>query len=219
MRPESSAAGSQGRARHAPAADIPQRLMTVAAELFARHGFAATRLREIVRTAEVDLSTVNFYFGGKEGLYAATLKELAVPVPVQVRVAGNAESAEDALYRQVLAILKRFVDGEAASTLGRILAHESMNPTEYFEQLVADVLRPELDSLRAIARRLAGDGADDAVLGRVAMSVMGQCLFYLFARGAVDRIYPGAQARDCEVLARHITGFSLMGIAVHTSRP
>ena len=217
MWPAYSAAGSQGRARHEPSAEIPRRLMAVAAEMFARHGFAATRLREIVRTAEVDLSTVNFYFGGKEGLYAATLKELAVPAAGS-RPAGSAESAEDALYRQVLAILRRFVEGEASSTLGRILAHESMNPTEHFEQLVADVLRPELDSLREIARRLAGEGADEAALGRVAMSVMGQCLFYLFARGAVDRIHPGAQSRDCEVLARHITGFSLMGIAVHTSR-
>jgi TetR/AcrR family transcriptional regulator, regulator of cefoperazone and chloramphenicol sensitivity len=217
MRQMHAAAGSHGKARHAPAGDIPQRLISVAAEAFARHGFAATRLREIVRTADVDLSTVNFYFGGKEGLYAATLKELAAPTP-HARPAAQAENAEEALYLQVLAILKRFVDGEATSPLGRILAHESMNPTDCFEQLVADVLRPELDALRDIARKLAGDGADEATLGRAAMSIMGQCLFYLFARGAIDRIYPQAHGRDCEVLARHITGFSLMGIAVHASR-
>ena len=201
--------------------EIPQRLIEAASHMFARHGFAGTRLREIVRTADVDLSAVNYYFGGKEGLYAATLKQLAATRPWAVGAAAPAvpgEQAEDALYRQVLGILRRFVDGESSSPLGRILAHESMNPTEYFEQLITDIVRPELERLGAIVRRLAGEGADDATIARVAMSIMGQCLFYLFARGAIDRIYPQMPSRDCEALARHIAGFSLMGIAVHTSR-
>jgi AcrR family transcriptional regulator len=201
--------------------EVPRRLIEAASEMFARHGYAGTRLREIVRTADVDLSAVNFFFGGKEGLYAATLKELAQAQPANSALPGAAavttDQAEDALYRQVLAILKRFVQGES-STLGRILAHESMNPTEYFDQLITDIVRPELERLGAIVKRLAGTGADDTPVARVAMSVMGQCLFYLFARGAIDRIYAKVPHDDCEALARHITGFSLMGIAVHTSR-
>ena len=203
------------------AAEVPRRLIEAASEMFARHGYAGTRLREIIRTADVDLSAVNHYFGGKEGLYAATLKQLAATRPWSSGAAtppAPGEQAEDALYKQVLGILKRFVDGDSTSTLGRILAHESMNPTEYFEQLITDIVRPELERLQAIVRRLAGEGADDMTIARAAMSVMGQCLFYLFARGAIERIYPQLQPKDCEALARHITGFSLMGIAVHSSR-
>ena len=203
-------------------AEIPRRLIEAASEMFARHGYAGTRLREIVRSADVDLSAVNYYFGGKEGLYAATLKQLAEVRPGAATPANSpavGQQAEDALYRQVLAILRRFVEGESSSPLGRILAHESMNPTDYFEQLITDIVRPELEQLGAIVRRLAGAGADDAMVARTAMSIMGQCLFYLFARGAIDRIYRGQPHDDCEALARHITGFSLMGIAVHSSRP
>jgi AcrR family transcriptional regulator len=200
--------------------EVPRRLLEAASEMFARHGYAGTRLREIVRTADVDLSAVNFFFGGKEGLYAATLKELAEARPANSPMQAPApatEQAEDALYRQVLAILRRFVEGESAN-LGRILAHESINPTEYFDQLITDIVRPELERLGAIVRRLAGSGVDEATIARAAMSVMGQCLFYLFARGAIDRIYAQVPHNDCEALARHITGFSLMGIAVHTTR-
>lgn len=203
------------------AADIPRRLIAAASEMFARHGYAGTRLREIVRTASVDLSAVNFYFGGKEGLYAATLKQLAEARPTTASTTSlpaTGQQAEDALYRHVLGILRRFVEGESTSPLGRILAHESMNPTECFDQLITDIVRPELERLGAIVKRLAGAGADDALVARIAMSVMGQCLFYLFARGAIDRIYPQVPHKDCEALARHITGFSLMGIAVHSSR-
>ena len=202
-------------------AEVPRRLIEAASEMFARHGYAGTRLREIVRTAEVDLSAVNHYFGGKEGLYAATLKQLSDARPATSSMPwlpATGQQAEDALYRQVLGILRRFVEGKSTSPLGRILAHESMNPTECFDQLITDIVRPELERLGAIVKRLAGAGADDALVARIAMSVMGQCLFYLFARGAIDRIYPQVPHRDCEALARHITGLSLMGIAVHSSR-
>ena len=201
-------------------AEVPRRLIEAASEMFARHGYAGTRLREIVRTAEVDLSAVNHYFGGKEGLYAATLKQLSERPATSSMLCppASGQQAEDALYRQVLGILRRFVEGESTSPLGRILAHESMNPTECFDQLITDIVRPELERLGAIVKRLAGAGADDALVARIAMSVMGQCLFYLFARGAIDRIYPKVPHEDCEALARHITGLSLMGIAVHSSR-
>jgi AcrR family transcriptional regulator len=204
--------------------EIPRRLLAAASEQFARHGYSLTRVRDIVREAEVNLASVNYYFGGKEGLYAATLRELAdrrraeTAVPDPQATQG---SAENALYQEVLAILRRFVDGERSSApLGRILAHESMNPTHYFDKLITEIVRPEVEKLTGIVRRLAGEGADEAGVMRAAMSVMGQCLFYLFARGAIERAWPqmAPGAGNCEALARHITGFSLMGIAVHASK-
>src|SRR3978361_1703847 len=82
--------------------DIPRRLIEAASEVFARHGFAGTRVREIVRAAEVNLASVNYYFGGKEGLYAATLHELAARrLAQQPRVGGGEESPEAALHRVV----------------------------------------------------------------------------------------------------------------------
>jgi hypothetical protein len=112
------------------------------------------------------------------------------------------------------------VDIDRDSSLGRILAHESMNPTAYFERLVADIVRPELERLRAAVTSIVGDRLDEAALTRTAMSVMGQCLFYLFARGAVERLYPDYLAKNgVEGLARHIVSFSLGGIAALTRKP
>jgi AcrR family transcriptional regulator len=195
--------------------EIPRKLIEAASEEFARHGYAAARVRDIVRTADVNLAAVNYYFGGKEGLYAATLKELASRrrAEAETEVQPGEEPAR-ALRRQVGAMLQRFVEGESRSALGRILAHESMNPTYYFEQLITDAVRPELERLVAIVRRLMGADATEEDVRTSAMSVMGQCLFYLFARGAVDRIYPGSVGPgDCARLADHITAFSLAGIA------
>ena len=192
--------------------DIPRRLIAAASEVFARHGFSGTRVREIVRAADVNLASVNYYFGGKEGLYAATLQELAAARSAQAP-RERADTGEEDLQRQVESILRRYVDIDRNSPLGRILAHESMNPTAYFERLVTDIVRPELERLRASIHAIVGDRMDEATLTRTAMGVMGQCLFYLFARGAVERLYPDFLARNgIEGLAKHIVAFSLGGL-------
>src|SRR4051812_32812935 len=183
--------------------DIPRRLIEAASTVFARHGYSGTRVREIVRAADVNLASVNYYFGGKEGLYAATLQELASRRKASAP-AASADAGEE-FETLVEAILQRYVDSDRDSPLGRILAHESMNPTAYFERLIADIVRPELDRLRASIGRLAGTRLDEDAITRAAMSVMGQCLFYLYARGAVERLYPGfIAAHGCAGLARHI---------------
>src|SRR3982750_1817455 len=129
--------------------EIPRRLIEAAAQMFAMHGFAGTRVREIVRAADVNLASVNYYFGGKEGLYAATLEDLAARRLASSPPPAPGADAEEDLHRQVEAILARYVESDRHSPLGRILAHESMNPTAYFERLIADIVRPELDRLRA----------------------------------------------------------------------
>jgi AcrR family transcriptional regulator len=191
--------------------DIPRRLIEAASEVFARHGYAGTRVREIVRAADVNLASVNYYFGGKEGLYAATLTLLAQERMAQAPAApGGAPSPEEALLRLVRSILQRFVDTDRHSPLGRILAHESMNPTVYFDRLVTDIVRPELEQLEALVQAVAGGALDAATASRAAMSILGQCVFYLFARGAVERLHPEMLASD--TLASHITTFSLAGL-------
>src|SRR5207247_1808567 len=54
-----------------------RRLIETGAEVFARHGLAGARVRDIVEGARANLAAVNYYFGGKQGLYRATLRHLA----------------------------------------------------------------------------------------------------------------------------------------------
>ena len=194
--------------------EIPRRLIQAAADAFALSGYAGTRVRDIVRAADVSLASVNYYFGGKEGLYAATLKELAAQQRDGAPEApAQWTSREATLHAAILGILRSYVDGSGDARLGRVLAHESMNPTPYFDLLVGEILRPEVDRLRAVLRQLAGDRLDADTLQRSALSILGQCLFYLFARGAVERLLPRAdEGHRLEALALHITRFSLGGV-------
>lgn len=54
-----------------------QRLIDAAAREFACHGYVATRIRDVVEAAGANLAAVNYHFGGKEGLYQATVAHLS----------------------------------------------------------------------------------------------------------------------------------------------
>lgn len=46
-----------------------QKIMEVATKLFAKNGFEGASTREICKQADVNISLISYYFGGKEGLY------------------------------------------------------------------------------------------------------------------------------------------------------
>lgn len=192
-----------------------RRLIDAASEQFARHGFASARVRQIVDAANVNLAAVNYYFGGKEGLYRATLRFLAEqPHQGSLGHALRGGAPEELLERRILSILERFIGAERPSALGRILAHEAIDPTAYLDSILEDTMRPELDRIRVLLREIAGPELGERELAHAALGVMGQCLLYLYARNAVERLSPeltqgSAHHRD---LARQITQFSLGGI-------
>ena len=191
-----------------------RRLLAAASEEFARHGFASARIRPIVDAAGVNLAAVNYYFGGKEGLYRATLQYLAAQMHAPSQKAPGGRKPEERLQRRIFAILERFIGAARPSPLGRILAYEAMAPTGSLESLLEDTMRPELDRIRAILREIVGDSVDDAQLTHAALGILGQCVLYLYVRPAIERISPALGRGDdtCRFLATQITEFSLGGV-------
>lgn len=53
--------------------DHKEKIIDVSLRLFAQKGYSATGVREIVREANVSLSSVNYHFGNKEGVLRAIL--------------------------------------------------------------------------------------------------------------------------------------------------
>lgn len=129
-----------------------RRLIVAAADVFARHGYGGARVRQIADAARVNLAAVNYYFGGKEGLYRATLRHLAAQADVNASHA-NGESAEAVTQRRIRELIERF-NGSMPPALARILAHEAMAPTGNLESLLAAATRPEHELLRELLREI-----------------------------------------------------------------
>src|SRR5439155_25648850 len=106
--------------------EASRRLLDAASEEFARHGYAGARIRHIVDAAQVNLAAVDYYFGGKEGLYRAKLRFLAgQATPVVDR---EDLSPEPRLRRHIFALLERFVGADLPVTPGRVLVPAVMHP-------------------------------------------------------------------------------------------
>ena len=54
---------------HPDKTDKRQKLLEVAEELFAKHGFEAVSVRKLAAEADVNLAMVNYYFESKDGLF------------------------------------------------------------------------------------------------------------------------------------------------------
>ena len=67
-----------------------EKILHVAEEHFAVHGFFASSLRQITRDAEVNVAAVHYHFGSKEALFVAVLNRRIVPF-VQSVLCGLAQ--------------------------------------------------------------------------------------------------------------------------------
>tara|TARA_B100000530_G_scaffold147823_1_gene92691 strand:+ start:781 stop:1353 length:573 start_codon:yes stop_codon:yes gene_type:complete len=61
-------------------------ILQTAPAIFASHGFAGASTRQLAAAAEVNIATIAYHFGGKQGLYEAVLdavyeRILATPIP------------------------------------------------------------------------------------------------------------------------------------------
>ena len=167
-----------------------QRIIAAASEEFAQRGYANARVRHIVDQAQVNVAAINYHFGGKEGLYRATLAHLtqqrAAPRPAVQR---RGRTGRERLERRIFNLLERHLLKSEGAVLGRILAHEAMNPTRNLEDVIAETLRPEIDYLRSLLAEIA-PGASQEAITHGAVGVLGQCLLYQFAQPALMRVFP-----------------------------
>ena len=78
------AAGSVARPRKpvatAAAPSVRERILEVAERLFAEHGMSGVGLRAITAEAEVNLASIAYHFGSKDGLLEALFAQRAAPI-------------------------------------------------------------------------------------------------------------------------------------------
>jgi len=183
------------------------RLLAAATEEFAERGFASARIRSIAVAARVNPAATNYYFGGKKGLYKATLKHLAgrlAPFDAEGLMGGCA-SSPCPMHRSIVAMLKRFTGNTHAVPLAKILAHEALAPSGQLDPVLGEALRPELAMLTSAVGEI-DTGIDPDLRESAARSILSQCVLCLFAGATVEsgRSTFEMDSEAAEILARQI---------------
>jgi AcrR family transcriptional regulator len=94
------------RGPRADAADTRGAVLAAARARFAAHGYDGTRLRDVAADADVDVALVSYFFGSKDGLFAAAMELPINPAElVEGLVAEGRERLGERLVHTLLARL------------------------------------------------------------------------------------------------------------------
>jgi len=190
--------------------DCRTNLIATATPLFAEKGYTGVGVRELAAAADMNLSMISYYFGGKEGLYAAVLNEqFATLKQVEGLKELNCEAMEKFEF-YVRATVARY---RKNPFLLRFYTSELTNPTPCFETIVKPAIRGVLQTLidtfsegLSHERFRPGLNPTDTVL-----ALAGMINFYFLLEPVTGEMVNHSPERD-EELIRHIMDIFSRGI-------
>ena len=198
------------------ATEAKVRLLEAAEDHFGDHGFAGASLRSICQAAGVNLASVKYYFGDKEGLYIATVKHAHV---CNASLEMAAEFPHDAPPREQLSAFIRIVaqrmHAPARPSAMKLMMREMADPGKAAHIIVQEFIQPMAFTLRGIIRQLM-PGGDESKLLMIGFSVMGQILFYRQNRPISELIFGKAdvEALTSAMVAEHVEKFTLAALGL-----
>lgn len=196
-----------------------ERIINAAAQVFAEDGYDKATVRKICGRAGVNVAAVNYHFRDKKSLYIEVLRycrEAAFKKYPPELGTTKLDSPELRLAAFIRSFILRILDEEPSSLFGRLVSREYVEPTVAFDFLVDEAVRPTFTLLADIVRDLLGANVPENKIRMYCGSIVSQCLFYLYARPALSRLFPEQNFGGSELnaLVDHITTFSLSGMGV-----
>ena len=199
------------------------RILQAAGTIFSEKGFRGSTVREICDAAEVNIASVNYYFGDKKSLYEETLL-LAREIGAQSYPTpdfSSFESPEHRLRGMILLLLNRLVANHTEPWPVKILMAEILNPSPAARPLIDGYIGPFLDAIFTTVAQLLPPEAPESLVRQTSFSIVAQCVYYRFAN-TLNRMVmaDGSYEKDFSVnaLAEQIYEFSLAGIQGTTRR-
>ena len=197
--------------------DTKRRILEAAGRVFAEFGFRRATVRDICGRARVNVAAVNYHFRDKKSLYLATLRHwhektfLKYPSDLAADPSYPPEKRLAAFIRQ---FVDRILDEGESSLFGKLMAWEFIEPTVGLEVAVEEGIRPAFNLLAGIIKEIVQSEEAEWAIRLCCVSIVGQCLYFLYGRPVIRRLFPGEESRmfDKELIADHIIRFSMNGV-------
>ena len=177
--------------------DAREKLLSAGTRLFAQKGFAAVSIRQLSQAAETNSALISYYFGGKEGLYAAVLEKQFSPIDsviasVRERDLSPVERIE-AYAQGVLAAHTR------NPYIIRFLYSEFANPTPAFEAIQKEVRKIYAYLHQSITDGITcGQFRADLNPAHAAFAIAGMMNFYFIAEPIRRNFQPAGEVHDAQ---------------------
>ncbi len=203
--------------KKAPRADgeaTRARILEAAGELFAAAGFAETTSKAIAARAEVDLASINYHFGSRDGLYRAVLVEAhrrIMDLADLQRLAQSPLPAADKLKVLIDQLVHRVTD-EAGGWHLAVIAAELLAPSSNIGVLMQSEVPMKMSQVLPILGEITGIPVGDPALLRCGLSVVAPCLLLLIGRRGVPGPAQEMARMPREAIVNHLHCFALAGL-------
>jgi AcrR family transcriptional regulator len=177
-------------------AQARQALVRAAVEVFGESGLEAATTRDIAQRARQNIAAIAYYFGGKDGLYAAAVEHIVAVVlerfgPLMDEIenflrAANPPPERSLQYLQRLLELSTATNRSMMPVTG-IIVREQTHPTRAFSILYDGCLERVQRLGAALVGAYLGRPADETECIVRFHALLGQALAFRFARETVVR--------------------------------
>jgi AcrR family transcriptional regulator len=187
-RTETKAARQRGRPE---VSERRQAILDAALEEFAARGFAATRLDDVARRADVAKGTIYLYFRDKESLFQELVRTMLSPLTGAIQAAAMRDLPIRVLVELVLNTFVNEIYGTRRRDVIRLIITEGARFPElaqfYYSEVIARVLPAIRERLRMAARQ--GELPNDA-LARFPQLLVAPGLMAIIWSGLFERFAP-----------------------------
>jgi AcrR family transcriptional regulator len=198
-----------------------QKLLAAAIDVFGRRGFDGTTTRVLADAAGVNLQAIPYYFGDKQGLYIAAADAIAALIKTHVsdlreRVRARIEEADAngtpveanearALLTEIAQAMAALFVSKESETWARFIVREQMEPTEAFNRLYGNVMRPMLEVAGRLLAIILGEPPGSEHVRLRMLSLLGSIIVFRLANAAAmaQLGWTNLGPRETEVIRRH----------------
>lgn len=188
-------------------------IIEAAGRLFAERGYADTTSKAICARAKTNIAAVNYYFGSRDGLYLALLREVHTHVMSLAylrELADSALPAEEKLGVFLEGLVSAVVDTSSWHT--RLWAREILTPSPLLSQVMREEAMPKFQVLSGIVAEITGLPPGTPALTCCVLSVLAPCLVLLVLDPEVDSPLRELSDRPAAELAAQMRVLALQGL-------
>ncbi|MEY4344810.1 MAG: hypothetical protein RL032_642 [Pseudomonadota bacterium] len=181
-------------------AEARNRLLDAAMRLFAEHGFAKTSTRDIAEAAQVNISSISYYFGDKAGLYRAVFIDPRSNPDIDPTIFEDPNTPLVEVFKSLLgSMVGPLKVADLMQCCAKLHFREMLEPTGVWLEEIDRVIKPAHTGLVHLLCRHLGVAEDDDI-HRLAFSITGLAVTLMVSGDPMKALRPSllsdAQAID-----------------------
>ena len=189
-------------------------VLEAAGKVFAERGFAEATSKEICERAGTNGAAVNYYFGGKEGLYEDVLIEAhrhMLSLEDLNRIITSEATPEEKLRVFLKHIIRTAMNASELWGI-RIFLRELASPSPFVPKFITTAVFPKSQKLRELIRDITGLPPDSPAMQRATALVALPCMGLILFPEKLRTLMLPATAGDAEGLLEDMLAYMLGGL-------